>query len=116
MQALVTGASGLIGSALCENLLADRHSLVALSRTLRADQQELRWIQHDLARYPWTNLPPLELDLVFHLAGHTSTYKARQNPIEDASANVLGTLNLFEYLRAQSSMPFVVIAGTATEV
>ena len=116
MQALVTGASGLIGSALCEKLSADGFSIVGLSRTCRTDRGNLRWIKHDLARDPWSNLPPHDFDLVFHLAGQTSTYRSRQNPIEDARVNVLGTLNLFEYLRDLSSMPFVVIAGTATEV
>ena len=116
MHALVTGASGLIGSTLCEKLLCDGYSIVGLSRTGGVNRRDLQWIRHDLALDPWGNLPPHEFDLVFHLAGQTSTYKARQNPIEDASVNVIGTLNLFEYLRAHSSMPFVVIVGTATEV
>ena len=116
MQALVTGASGLIGCALCEKLASDGYSIVGLSRTAKADRRDLQWIRHDLGRDPWGNLPPHQFDLVFHLAGQTSTYRAKQNPIEDARVNVLGTLNLFEYLRAQSSMPFVVIVGTATEV
>lgn len=116
MHALVTGASGLIGSALCEKLLCDGYSIVGLSRTGGPNGRNLQWIRHDLALDPWGNLPSHEFDLVFHLAAQTSTYRARQNPIEDASVNVLGTLNLFEYLRAQSSMPFVVMVGTATEV
>ena len=116
MQALVTGASGLIGSALCEKLLCDGHSIVGLSRTGRENRPDFRWIRHDLTRDPWENLPHLQFDLVFHLAGQTSTYSARQNPVGDASANIFGTLSLFEYLRAQTSIPFVVIAGTATEV
>jgi len=116
MRALITGASGLIGSALCEKLLADGHSVVCLSRSLRKDRRNIKWIKHDLARDQWTSLPPLKLDLVFHLAGQTSIYRARHNPLADATVNIMGTLNLLEYLRAQSSIPFVVSVGTATEV
>jgi len=116
MRALVTGASGLIGCELCKRMLADGHSLVCLSRAARVDQPNIHWIKHDLALDPWTGLPPLQFDLVFHLAGQTSTYRAQRDPIEDTRVNVLGMLNLFEYLRAHSSIPFVVIAGTATEV
>lgn len=97
-------------------MLADGHSLVCLSRSAREDQHNLRWLAHDLVRDPWSKLPDLEIDVAFHLAGQTSTYRARQDPIEDASVNVLGTLNLLEYLRCLTPAPFVVIAGTATEV
>jgi len=116
MQVLITGASGLIGSALSTKLIADGCSVFGLSRSFRAHSQNFQWIKHDIARDPWKNLSNLELDLVFHLAGQTSVYHARQNPLEDASVNVLGTLNLFEYLRRLPSIPFVVVAGTSTEV
>lgn len=116
MRALISGATGLVGSALCRRLLADGHSLTCLSRTFWEDQQNISWIKHDLAKDPWESIPPLEFDVVFHLAGQTSSRKARQNPIEDASVNILGSLNLFEYIRARKSNSFVVIAGSATEV
>jgi nucleoside-diphosphate-sugar epimerase len=115
-RVLITGASGAIGVGLCKRMLADGHSIVCLSRVAREDQPNLSWIKHDLAHDPWTNLPRLGFDLAFHLAGQTSTYKARLSPIQDACVNVLGTLNLLEYLRAYSSLPFVIIVGTATEV
>jgi nucleoside-diphosphate-sugar epimerase len=116
MRILITGASGFIGSALCERLLEEDHSLICLSRSAREDCQNVKWIEHDLVRDPWSDIPNVHIDAVFHLAGQTSTYRARQDPIEDASVNVFGLLNLMEYLRRLAQPPFVVIAGTATEV
>jgi nucleoside-diphosphate-sugar epimerase len=116
MNILITGASGLIGSALKERLLAEGHSLVCLSRSAQVKQKNVCWIKHDLAHDSWAKLPAINIDITFHLAGQTSTYRARQVPLSDAKVNVLGALNLFEYLRSQSSPSFVVSAGTATQV
>lgn len=112
----MTGASGFIGSALCERLLGEGHSLICLSRSAHEDATGVKWLRHDLVRDPWQELPRVDIDVAFHLAGQTSTYRARQDPIADASANVLGLLNLMEYLRNLARKPFVVIAGTATQV
>lgn len=116
MKVMITGAAGFIGSALKDRLLREGHSLVCVSRTGREDQPNVHWIEHDLVRDPWSDIPPLDIDAVFHLAGQTSTYLAKENPIEDVSVNVLGLLNLMEYLRRLVQPPFLVIAGTATEV
>jgi nucleoside-diphosphate-sugar epimerase len=116
MRCLVTGASGFIGSALCERLLAEGHSLTCLSRSVHESTQGVNWIRHDLEKDPWNRLPRIDIDAAFHLAGQTSTYRARQDPMGDASMNVLGLLGLMEYLKSLSSKPFLVIAGTVTEV
>lgn len=116
MRILITGASGLIGSALLDRLLVEKHSVVCLSRSAHADQPNVKWIEHDLVQDPWSDIPRFDIDVAYHLAGQTSTYRARHNPIEDASVNVLGLLNLLEYCRKLPQPPFVVIAGTATEV
>ncbi len=116
MKVLITGASGLIGGALKDWLLADGHSLVCQSRAFHEPEQNVEWIKHDLNRDSW-DIPALrDIDVVYHLAGQTSTYSARENPIADLSANVLALINLLEHFRKQTRRPFVVLAGTATEV
>ncbi len=116
MNVLVTGASGLIGSALARRLRAKGHSLVCQSRATHEDEPGMTWIQHDLSIDPPGELSIPPVDVVYHLAGQTSTYTAQQNPVLDLSVNVLGFLNLLQVLRVQSSPPFVVLAGTATQV
>lgn len=116
MNVLMTGATGLIGSALLDRLLEQGHSVVCLSRSEQPDRHGVRWITHDLSKDPASRIPQSEFDVVYHLAGQTSTYRARQNPIEDASVNAIGLLNLLEYCRRLAPPPFVVNVGTATEV
>lgn len=116
MSILITGASGLIGSALLDRLREENHSVICQSRFTHEGEPNVKWIKHDLIKDSWDCLSLPEIDVVYHLAGQTSTYSAKQDPIEDLSVNVLGLLNLLEYFRKQSRIPFVVLAGTATEV
>lgn len=116
MNILITGASGLIGSALLDRLRGEDHSVICQSRFFHEDEPEVKWIKHDLIKDSWDCLMLPKLDVVYHLAGQTGTYSAKQNPIGDLSANVLGLLNLLEYFRRHNQVPFIVLAGTATEV
>lgn len=116
MNILITGASGLIGTSLIERLRGECNSIVCQSRSSHKDEPGVKWIKHDLINDTWDCLSHLEIDVIYHLAGQTSTYSARQNPILDLSANVLALLNLLEHFKKQELPPFVVLAGTVTEV
>ncbi len=117
MNILITGASGLIGTALTEKLFLDGHDIIGLSRTSRSGDDKIQWVQHDLYYDPISNLKiPYDIHVAYHLAGQTSTYAAKEDPIEDININVLGFLNLLEFFRKNKSKTFVVHAGTATEV
>lgn len=114
MRVLITGATGLIGSALVEKLRGE-HELVCQSRRAHDVVDGVRWIEHDLSGDSWERLAPSDFDVVYHLAGQTSTYAARNNPLTDLNVNVNGFVRLLEYLRIQRSPPFVVFTGTVTE-
>lgn len=116
MNILITGASGLIGSALIERLRDSDNLIICQSRESHPDQPGLKWLKHDLVNDSWECLAPYEIDVVYHLAGQTSTYSARKNPVADLAANVLSLLNLLEYFRGRGQCPFMVVAGTATEL
>lgn len=115
MKALVTGASGLIGTALMERLVAEGNAVVAQSRNAHEDSKHIKWIQHDFCKDPLENLPIAGIDVVYHLAGQTSVYHARQDPLADLSANVTGFLKLLDSCRKHTPPPFIVFVGTATE-
>lgn len=112
---LITGASGMIGTALLNRLKLTNCALFCQSRTHYNKTSRVRWIKHDLVKDLWSKSKIPVIHYVFHLAGQTSIYEARKNPVADLEANVLGLLRLLEYLKTQGQCPIVIIAGTATQ-
>ena len=116
MKVLITGATGVIGGAICGRLVEAGHEVVTLSRQARpatpSGIRSFRW-------NPEQELPPAEaldgVDAVIHLAGEpvaggrwTPELKRR---IRDS--RVLGTRNLVEGMRRQSTPPRVLIGASA---
>jgi nucleoside-diphosphate-sugar epimerase len=116
MRILITGASGLIGGALLDRLRGENHHVICQSRFTHENEPNIKWIKHDLITDSWSRVSLPNIDIVYHLASQTSSYRARLNPINDLSVNVLGLLNLLEHFKKKVPCPFFVIAGTATEV
>ncbi|MCE7081546.1 TIGR01777 family oxidoreductase [Streptomyces sp. ST2-7A] len=113
----VTGASGLIGSALVRSLRADGHEVVRLVRRAPSAPDEARW--DALARDPGTTVAALEgCDAVVHLAGAgvgdrrwTDSYKR-----EIRDSRVLGTTAVAEAvaeLAKTGTGPRVFLCGSA---
>lgn len=72
MNILVTGASGLVGSALVARLTTNGHRVVPLRRGAVGDASEPTW--NPEAR--WVQLPPsVTLDAVVHLAGENTAQR-----------------------------------------
>jgi uncharacterized protein (TIGR01777 family) len=117
MKVLVTGATGLIGRALCRLLAGEGHQLVVLSR--RSDKLRLaapaELHQWDSQAGP----PPAEalagVEAVVHLAGEPVAggrwTEERKRRIRDS--RVIGTRNLVAGLRAMNPPPRVLINGSA---
>jgi nucleoside-diphosphate-sugar epimerase len=116
MIILITGASGFIGSALTEKLSCDGHLLICQSRFFHHSTPNTTWIKHDLVADSWDALSLPSIDVVYHLAGQTSTYQAKNHPLDDLSSNLIGFVRLLDFLKGQTQPPFVVLTGTATQV
>jgi len=114
MKVAVTGASGLIGSALTASLRASGDQVVTLVRRTPASATEVAWDPLT----PRGSLAPGALDgtdAVVHLAGAgvadhrwTDSYKE-----EIRSSRVQGTQGLSEYLAAMDQPPAVLLSGSA---
>lgn len=99
MKVLVTGGAGFIGSHMADGLLAAGHNVVILdnfstgfeenvpagAELVRADVRDAAGIEAVFSR---------GIDAVFHIAGQASTIVSFDDPTEDLTVNVVGTLNV----------------------
>ena len=97
MRILVTGGAGFIGSHLCERLLTDGHSVVAMDNLLTgstdniahlAGRSDFSFIHHDVTNYIFVQG---ELDFIFHLASPASPADYLAYPIQTLKVGSLGT-------------------------
>lgn len=118
MQIAVTGASGLIGSALIGRLVADGHSVARLVRRPTARPAGVG----EVAEIPWDPMAGLlepsaldGLDVVVHLAGESVAggrwTEARKAAIRDS--RVLGTRTLVQAMRRAARPPRVLVSASA---
>ncbi|MFE5811696.1 MULTISPECIES: TIGR01777 family oxidoreductase [unclassified Streptomyces] len=112
MRIAVTGATGLIGSALVRSLRADAHEVVRFVRREPAAADEARW---DPARGYVDPAGLAGCGAVVHLAGAgvgdhrwTAAYKR-----EIRDSRVLGTAALATALAALDEPPTVLVSGSA---
>lgn len=117
MRVLVTGASGLIGSALCDALLARGDEVVGLTRDphrARSKNPTVTW--H--AWRPTTERPPeaaLEgVDGVVNLVGEEINQRLTDRAkIRIRESRILGTRNLLQGVKASSTEPSVFVGQSA---
>lgn len=99
MRILVTGGGGFLGSAICRQLLARGHEVIAYQRSTNADleQQGARIIQGDITDAPLLNSAYKGVDAVIHTAA-----KAGLSVIYDDffRPNVTGTENVIAACRS----------------
>ncbi len=117
MKVLVTGASGLIGSALCDSLLARGDEVVGLSR----DPDKARLTNPSIAWHAWE--PTLErppaaafegVDGVVNLVGE----KIDQRWTDEAKRKIMetrrtGTRNLVQAIAGLEQRPKVLVSQSA---
>jgi uncharacterized protein (TIGR01777 family) len=112
MRIAVTGASGLIGSALVRSLRAGGHEVVRLVRRAPAAADEVRW---DPARQYVDAAGLIGCEAVVHLAGagvgDQRWSEAYKKEIRDS--RVLGTAALAEALASLEEPPRVLVCGSA---
>jgi uncharacterized protein (TIGR01777 family) len=116
MKILITGATGLIGRALCRVLLSEGHRLVVLSRnpagaTRLAAAGVFAW-------QPEQAEPPVEafdgVEAVIHLAGENVAARwtaERKRRIRDS--RVSGTRNLVAGMRRATKPPRILLSASA---
>ena len=122
-RVFVTGATGIVGSWLVRELLAQGASVAVLIRDADPQSELLR--SGDLQRCTvfngtvedlWTLERAISLheaEYVFHLAAQTIVGVAHRNPFTTFETNVRGTYNLLEATRLHSSLVRGVIVASS---
>jgi len=101
LKVLVTGGAGFIGSHVADRLLADGHEVVILDDLSTGHVEHLpgraRFYQMDV-HSPWLDeLFKIERpEAVVHHAAQASVRRSVEDPVFDASVNVLGTAALLQ--------------------
>jgi dTDP-glucose 4,6-dehydratase len=102
LRFLISGAAGFIGSHLCDRLLADGHSIVAIDNLVTGSLNNLAHLGNH-PRFEFRNQDvtrPVEcdgpLDGVLHLASLASPREYLAHPIETLESGSTGTRNMLE--------------------
>ena len=112
MKVLITGASGLIGTALQKSFAEKSYELLLASRKVVSDGKHIRWSIEDGFAEP----EKLEgLDAVVHLAGESVSglrwTDEKKKAIRDS--RVLGTRNVVDAISKLKQKPNVLVAASA---
>lgn len=112
MKILVTGATGFVGSHLCELLISSGHEVFALVRNpTKAKEFKVTGIhiRGDLSDLNWTDQLPADLDAVVHTAGIVHSF----NKQDFYDINAEATHKLINALKKYKSLSFILISSQA---
>lgn len=122
-RALITGVSGSGGSYLAEYILAQQPRTVvhglARWRSTAQDRAAVssRVVRHesDLLDFPslLEVLRRVKPDVIFHLAAHANVRASFITPVSVVQNNTIGTVNLFEAVRAAGINPVIQLCSTS---
>jgi nucleoside-diphosphate-sugar epimerase len=112
--AVVTGASGYIGTALVDALEKHSCKVIRVSRGDLMPLADTKTIKADVRNADtWAEIVS-QADIIYHLAGNTSFYEAAKNPAESLISTLLPINHLVKEAQARQCKPRVVFASTAT--
>ncbi|ABB39683.1 UDP-glucose 4-epimerase [Oleidesulfovibrio alaskensis G20] len=119
-QAIVTGASGFIGSSVAR-MLAHKgwtvHGIGSSHLAMEAQEQIgiKHWVQQDLTLASLQGLADKtgDPDIIIHCAGGSSVQASISNPYEDFARTANATLNVLEFMRRYSPASALVYPSSA---
>ncbi|NPA91916.1 MAG: SDR family oxidoreductase [Chloroflexi bacterium] len=117
MRILVTGGAGFLGSHLCDRLLAEGHTVIAMDNLITgttdniahlAGHPRFKFIFHDVTEYIYIEG---DLDAVFHFASPASPVDFPAFPIQIGKVNAVGTYRTLGLAKAKGAR--FVLASTS---
>ena len=115
--AVVTGGAGFIGSHLAERFLREGWTVHIIDNLVTGKRENVApdasFHELDIRDAKAADLiASVKPDVLAHLAAQMDVRRSVEDPVYDASVNVLGTLNLLEAVRKHSPRTRVVFAST----
>jgi nucleoside-diphosphate-sugar epimerase len=101
VKVLVAGGAGFIGSHVCRTLLYEGHEVICLDNYITGrptnieallDNPSFRFIEADVSQ----DMPPLDPELILHLASPASPIHYKEHSIETMLVNSMGTMHLLQ--------------------
>jgi len=120
MNVLVTGGAGFIGTNLIERLLDDGHKVVSLDNYSTGkeeneiDNKNVKYYNVDLRDAIDFDFFMEKPDIIYHLAALPRIQPSFEFPAITFEANVLGTLNLLEWIRNKEEKIPIIYAGSSS--
>ena len=105
MKALVTGASGFIGSRLARRLISEGDEVYGIIHEKPNTVNGVHVITADLSDNTF-DIPEVNFDVVYHLAATTPLVKDKK---KQKKINLEGTINLFEKIKNKTN--FIIYAS-----
>jgi len=101
MKILVTGGAGFIGSHIVDALISDGHEVSIiddLSSGLKENvNSHARLYELDVrSEDAQKKIEEIQPEIIFHTAAQIDLRLSMENPVEDASVNILGSINILE--------------------
>jgi UDP-glucose 4-epimerase len=119
VRALVTGGAGFIGSHLVDALVGSGHDTTVVDNLARGRREHVNgaadFIEMPVEGDGLDAVVARGFDVVFHLAAQIDVRVSMADPVADAAANVLGTVNLLRAAAAAGS-PRIVFASSGGTV
>ena len=104
MRVLITGGAGFLGCHLCDSLLAEGHTVLAVDNLLTGSLRNLEHLSTE-PRFDFLQVDVCEpfdpgpVDYVFHAASPASPVDFIAYPLETLRTGAIGTLNMLELAR-----------------
>jgi UDP-glucuronate decarboxylase len=98
MRVLITGASGFLGSHLCERLLSEGHEVLGVDNFFTGSKSNVAHLIKDknfeLMRHDVTFPLVVEVDAIYNLASPASPIHYQRDPVQTIKTYVLGAVNM----------------------
>ena len=117
-RVLVTGGAGFIGSNLVAELIRTGNKVTVLDNISSGYRSNLetfpsvRLIEKDVRDINAVEEAAKDCEIIFHLAASVGNKRSIDDPVNDASVNVLGTLNVLEASR-HAGVKKIVVSSSA---